>query len=168
MAKSSIEYIGAVVALAGGVALAGLLQGPATVAHAQAPKGTGPVRTVTITANDDMKFSLTEIKAAPGETLKIRLVSIGTQPRATMAHNVVVLQAGTNQLVFADAAAKAVATDYIPDAFKAQILASTPLIANGQTADLTLTLPRTAGNYPFLCTFPGHFAAGARGKIVVQ
>ena len=49
---TSVTEQWAVVALAGGVALAGLLQGPATVAHAQAPKGTGPVRTVTITAND--------------------------------------------------------------------------------------------------------------------
>lgn len=152
--------VAAAVVMAGSVAVAG-------VARAQAPKGNGPARTVTITANDDMKFSLTEIKAAPGETLKIRLVSIGTQPRATMGHNVVILQAGANQLVFADAAAKAVATDYIPDALKSQILAATPLIANGQTGDLTITLPYKPGNYPFLCTFPGHFAAGARGKIVV-
>lgn len=166
MAKSWIEYIEAGRGL---IAAALLLALPlAGVTQAQTPKAKGPVRTITITANDDMKFSLTEIKAAPGETLKIRLVSIGTQPRATMAHNVVILQAGANQLVFADAAAKAVATDYIPADLKGQILAATPLIANGQTADLTITLPTKPGNYAFLCTFPGHFAAGARGKIVVQ
>ena len=66
-------------------------------------------------------------KAKPGETLKIRLLAVGVAPRAAMAHNFVVLEAGTNQIAFADAAAKAVATDYIPAALRNQILAATTL-----------------------------------------
>jgi azurin len=132
---------------------------------AQAP---APSRTITVTANDDMKFNLTEIMAKPGETLRIRLLATGTAPKSAMAHNFVILNAGTNQLVFADAAAKAVGTDYIPPALKSSVLATTILIGNGESAEVIFKVPAKAGNYPFLCSFPGHFAAGARGKIVVQ
>lgn len=127
-----------------------------------------PTRTVTITANDDMKFSLTEIPAKPGEVLRVRLLAVGTAPKSTMAHNFVLLNAGTNQLVFADAAAKAVTTDYMPAALKSSVLTATILIANGESAEVVFKVPAKAGNYPFLCSFPGHFAAGARGKLVVQ
>lgn len=127
-----------------------------------------PTRTVTITANDDMKFSLTEIPAKPGEVLRVRLLAVGTAPKSAMAHNFVLLNAGTNQLVFADAAAKAVTTDYIPAALKSSVLTATILIANGESAEVVFKVPTKAGNYPFLCSFPGHFAAGARGKLVVQ
>lgn len=127
-----------------------------------------PTRTITITASDDLKFSLTEIAAKPGEVLRVRLLAVGTAPKSAMAHNFVVLKAGTNQLVFADAAAKAVGTDYIPPALKSSILASTILIGNGESAEVTFKVPAQTGNYAFLCSFPGHFAGGARGKIVVQ
>ncbi|TAK18841.1 MAG: hypothetical protein EPO35_00770 [Acidobacteria bacterium] len=143
-----------------------LAAGSAAAQTKAAPKG--PVRTVVITAGDDMKFAPTEIAAKPGEVIKIRLMATGTMPAAVMRHNVVVLKAGTNQIDFAEAAATSPATDYIPPAMKSAILAQTPLIPNGQSAEVTFTVPAKAGNYPYLCTFPGHMAAGARGKIVVK
>ena len=127
-----------------------------------------PSRTVTITANDEMKLSINEITAKPGEVLRLRLLAVGTAPKATMAHNIVVLQAGSNQITFAEAAAKAVSTDYIPTALKSSIIAATILIGNGESAEIVFKVPTKAGNYPYLCSFPGHFAAGARGKIVVK
>lgn len=127
-----------------------------------------PTRTVTITANDEMKLNITEIAAKPGEVIRIRLLAVGTAPKSTMAHNFVLLNAGTNQIVFAEAAAKSVSTDYIPPALKNAILASTPLIGNGESTEVIVKVPKTPGNYPYLCTFPGHFAAGARGKLIVK
>ena len=136
----------------------------ATIA-AQTPM---PTRTITITADDAMKFSVTEITAKAGEVLRIRLLAVGTAPKSAMAHNFVLLKTGTNQILFAEAAAKAAATDYIPAALKNSVIASTILIANGESADVVVKVPATPGNYPFLCSFPGHFAAGARGKLIVQ
>ena len=127
-----------------------------------------PSRTITITANDEMKFSVTEITAKPGDVLRVRLLGIGTAPRATMAHNFVLLNAGSNQIVFAEAGARAAGTDYIPPALKGEIIASTTLVSNGESAEVVFTVPSKPGNYPFMCTFPGHFAAGARGKLIVQ
>jgi len=141
---------------------------PAAAQTKSAPKA--PVRTIIISAGDDMKFSPTEITAKPGDVIKIRLIAIGTMPMATMKHNVVVLKTGSNQIDFAEAAAKSPATDYIPAAaaMKAMIVAQTKLIENGQSAEVTFTVPAKVGNYPYLCTFPGHMAAGARGKLIVK
>lgn len=115
-----------------------------------------------------MKLNITEFTAKPGEVLRIRMLAVGTMPKATMSHNLVILNTGTNQILFAEAAAKAVSTDYIPAAMKSSILAATILIGNGESAEIVFKVPSKPGNYPYLCSFPGHFAAGARGKIVVQ
>lgn len=131
-----------------------------------APKA--PARTVVISAGDDMKFSPTEITAKPGDVIKVRLIAIGTQPMATMRHNFVLLKAGSNQIDFVEAAAKSPTTDYIPAAMKAMIVAQTKLVENGQSAEVTFTVPSKPGNYPYFCTFPGHMAAGARGKLIVK
>jgi azurin len=130
--------------------------------RAQAP------RLVVVTAGDDMKFSVTHIRARPGEVLKIRLNAVGTAPRAVMVHNLVVLKPGSSQIAFVEAAAQAKDTDYLPPSLKTQVLASTILVANGETAEVEVRLPKRAGVYPFLCSFPGHFANGARGTIEVK
>jgi azurin len=131
-------------------------------------KPASAVRTVEITGGDDMKYSITTIPAKPGETLRIRLTSKGTLPKVAMAHNVVVLKLGAKQLDFANAAAMAAKTDYIPPAMKDQVLAATTMAGPGETVETTFKVPAAAGSYPFLCTFPGHFAAGMRGNIVVK
>ena len=38
----------------------------------------------------------------------------------------------------------------------------TPLLGGGKTATLTVTLKK-GKSYPYLCTFPGHAAAGMKG-----
>jgi len=130
------------------------------------PASTG--RLVEITGGDDMKYSVTSISAKPGETLRIRLVSKGTLPKIAMAHNVVVLKAGAKQIDFVNAASQARATDFIPPDMKDQVLGATTLAGPGETVELVFKVPAAAGSYPYVCTFPGHFAAGMRGTIVVK
>jgi azurin len=125
-------------------------------------------RTIVLSANDQMKYSKTELTAKPGEVIKLRLLAVGEAPAIAMRHNFVLLKIGTDQLAFSDEAAKAVGTDYIPSALKSQIVAHTNLVANGQSTEITFTVPAKAGTYPFMCTFPGHFAAGMRGKLIVK
>ncbi len=132
------------------------------------PAAAGAPRTVEITGGDDMKYSVTSIPAKPGETLRIRLVSKGTLPKVAMAHNVVVLKSGAKQIDFANAAATASATGYIPADMKDQVLAATTMAGPGETVEVTFKVPAAAGSYPYLCTFPGHFAAGMKGMIVVK
>jgi azurin len=59
-------------------------------------------------------------------------------------------------------------TDYVPASRKADILAATALAGPGETVEVTFKVPAKAGSYPYVCTFPGHFAAGMRGDIVVK
>ena len=43
----------------------------------------------------------------------------------------------------------------------------TPMIKPGKTAKLTVSF-RKKGKYPYLCTVPGHAAAGMRGTFTVR
>ena len=125
-------------------------------------------RTVTITAGDDMKFSVTQITAKPGERLKIVLTSKGTMPKIAMAHNVVVLAKGTDVNAFVNASAMARNAAYVAPSFAKQVIASTKLAGNGETVDVTFTVPKAPGKYDFICSFPGHFLGGMRGVLTVK
>ena len=140
---------------------------PKPAADKPAAAKPGAARVVEIAASDDMKYSVTDIAAKAGETLRIKLVSKGTLPKVAMAHNVVVLKSGAKQADFANAAALARATDFIPAEMKDQVLGATGLAGPGETVEVTVKIP-AAGAYPYICTFPGHFAAGMRGTITAK
>jgi uncharacterized cupredoxin-like copper-binding protein len=44
---------------------------------------------------------------------------------------------------------------------------ATPLLQPGKTARLVITFKKK-GNYPYLCTVPGHAAAGMKGTFTVH
>ena len=142
-------------------------QKPAADTAKAAPAAKG-VRTVEIVGSEDMKFSMATIAAKPGEQLRIRLVAKGSMPKIAMAHNFVVLNKGAKVVDFATAAMNARATDFIPAEKKADILAHTPLAGAGETVEVTFKVPAAAGEYPYLCSFPGHFQAGMKGSLVVK
>ncbi|MFO7303501.1 MAG: plastocyanin/azurin family copper-binding protein [Acidobacteriota bacterium] len=125
-------------------------------------------RLIEIEGNDQMKFSVTEITAKPGELLTVRLRTVGKLPKMAMAHNFVLLAAKTDAAAFAQEAALAGATQYIPAKRKGEVLASTDLAGAGETVEVTFKAPAEAGSYDYICSFPGHFAAGMRGKLVVK
>jgi azurin len=126
------------------------------------------VRTIEIVGTEDMKFSMTTITAKPGEQLRVRLVVKGAMPKIAMAHNFVLLTKGAKVVDFATAAMNARATDFIPADKKADIVASTGLAGAGETVEVTFKVPAAAGEYPYICTFPGHFQAGMKGNLVVK
>lgn len=137
-----------------------------TAPSAPAEAATG--RAIDITANDTMKFSLTEIRAKPGETLTVTLRNIGTMPKFSMGHNWVLLKADTDLIAFTNAAATAAATDYLPAAYKSSILAATRLLGPKEQDTITFTAPKQPGSYPFLCSFPGHMQVGMKGSLIVE
>ena len=141
---------------------------PAAKPKPAAAAKTGAARTIEMTGGDDMKFNVTTINAKPGETIRIVLKSIGTLPKIAMAHNVVVLKANTDQIKFTQAGMTARDTDFIAPDLKGQVVAATKMAGPGETVDVTFKVPAAAGNYPYVCTFPGHFAAGMKGQLVVK
>jgi azurin len=135
---------------------------PAATA-AKAPAGAP--RVIEITANDQMKFSVTTIEAKPGEQLKVVLTNVGTLPKEAMGHNWVLLQAGTDGNAFSAAAITAKEKDYIPDSMKDKVIAHTALLGPRKSDEVTFTVP-PAGEYPFICSFPAHFAVGMKGMLI--
>jgi azurin len=127
-----------------------------------------PPRTIEITGGDDMRFSVTTIRASAGEPLRLRFTSKGTIPKVAMAHNVVVLKAGTDVVKFINDGASSRATDFIAPAMKDAVLARTPLAGPGETVQVVFTAPAKPGRYPFVCTFAGHFQAGMKGTLIVK
>jgi azurin len=160
--------------LVGGLSLATLLlagcgqaekPSPAIAPKAAAAPG---VKTLAITGDDAMKFNVTVFEVKAGEPVRVTLTNIGKMPKQAMAHNWVLLQpcSEADFNAFGMAATMAAPT-HIPTGTAAKIIAQTKLLGPGETDTIDFTAPAQPGEYPFLCTFPGHFAL-MKGKLVVK
>jgi len=140
---------------------------PAPQAPADAPAATydGPPAEITITpVGNEMRYEQTEFTVAPGQTVHLTLNNTATNP--AMSHNVVVLALGADPNAVGQAALSAAGTGYIPQDMADRIVAHTPMSAPGQTVEVTFTAPQQAGDYPYICTFPGHYVT-MRGTMRV-
>lgn len=126
-------------------------------------------KTIEIDSLDNLRFSEEVITVQPGETVTIKLVNNSKIPAIAMSHNWVLLKAGIDVHAFDKAALKAGKdNDYLPKGMDDQIIAHTGLVGGGESDTVTFTAPKTPGEYEYICTFPGHFAAGMKGKLVVK
>jgi azurin len=155
------------VTMTAAAAVAGAVVAGAATGRATPPKATGAGRVVTIVATDTMKFDPASIAAKPGEKLHVVLKASGVMPKVAMAHNFVILKPGTDTAAFVSASAMA-RPDFIAPTLKAQVLVSTTLAGAGESVSADLVAPAKAGQYPFICTFPGHFNGGMKGVLVVK
>ncbi|MFA5057441.1 MAG: plastocyanin/azurin family copper-binding protein [Opitutaceae bacterium] len=132
------------------------------------PAAPGGPKTFEITANDTMKYSVTRLEVAAGEDVKVVLTNTGTQPRQVMGHNWVLLQKDADPAAFVNAAATHQAQDYFPAELAGEVLARINLLGPRQSGEVEFKAPAAPGEYPFLCTFPGHFLTGMKGVLVVH
>lgn len=121
---------------------------------------------ITLTGNDQMKFSANLFKVKAGETVTLDFKNIGTQPKKFMAHNVVILNQGADETAFAEAALTAKDNDYIPANLSSEIVKNTKLLGPGESDKITFTLT-DKGAYHFFCSFPGHHTV-MTGTIVAE
>ena len=142
--------------------IAGAFAAPAVVDTAAQP------RTIDIVGTDDMKYSVTTITAKPGEEIRIRLMAKGKIPKIAMAHNFVLLKLGVNVEKFVNDGAPHRQTDFIAPGMAGSVIAKTALAGPGETVQVTFKVPDKPGQYPYLCTFPGHYQAGMKGTLVVK
>jgi len=85
-----------------------------------------------------------------------------------MPHNFVIVKPGTADAVGNAAialGAEGFKKGWLPES--PDILHATKLLEKGETQELEFTAPTEAGDYPFICTFPGH-AGIMRGVIEVR
>ena len=90
-------------------------------------------------------------------------------PKIAMGHNVVILKKGITAIAFGQKAlaAGANAVNALPDSVKGDVLAHTKLLGPDETDTIIFDAPKEAGDYEYVCTFPGHFAL-MRGKMSVK
>lgn len=119
---------------------------------------------VVIESNDQMKFDLSEIKVKAGDTVVLTLKHVGKLPKAAMGHNWVLLAQGTDIAAFSQKAVRARDTEYIPEGD--EVIINTSLIGGGEETTIEFVVP-AAGEYDFICSFPGHFAI-MKGKFIVE
>ncbi len=77
-----------------------------------------------------------------------------------MQHNLLIIQPGTLEIVGKAAddmlrSSEAYEKQYIPSI--PEVLHHTPLVNPGESFTLEFTAPTEPGDYPYLCTFPGHW-----------
>ncbi|MEL6545878.1 MAG: azurin [Myxococcota bacterium] len=131
-----------------------------------APAPTGEKQAVTLTVGDNIAYSTKLIEVKAGSTVEVTVKHTGKLPKEAMGHNFVLLKQGTDMGKFAAAAMSAAATNYVPDAMKDSVIAATKLVGGGESDTVSFTAP-APGEYQYLCSFPGHYAA-MNGKLVVS
>jgi glucose/arabinose dehydrogenase/azurin len=114
------------------------------------------VRTIRIVATvGTMKFDIEHFTVEAGEDVEIVLVNPDYMP-----HNLLITTPGKLEAVSLKAEAMAAEPDafekhFVPDT--PDVLFATKLLQQGETERLRFTAPSDPGNYPFVCTFPGHW-----------
>ncbi|HCD53052.1 MAG TPA: azurin [Balneolaceae bacterium] len=120
---------------------------------------------ITIEANDQMRFNLSEIKVKEGDTVVLTLKHVGKLPKAAMGHNWVLLKKDVAMADFAKTAMTAKATDYIPEGTE-DVIVHTKMLGGGEETTIEFEAP-AKGEYTFICSFPGHYAL-MNGKFIVE
>ena len=124
---------------------------------------------IIITGNDTMQFDTKEFTVNAGEEVELELKNIGKLPKIAMGHNLVILKKGISAIKFGQKimGMGASATNVLPAASMDDVIAATKLLGPSESDTITFTAPSEAGDYQFVCTFPGHFAM-MRGIMVVK
>ena len=104
---------------------------------------------------DQMKYSKTSFTVKAGSVVRIVL----TNPDF-MQHNLLVLKPGSMNKVgeAADALARepnGAELQYVPKV--PEVLFHTPLVNPQKSSTITFRVPAQTGDYPYVCTFPGHW-----------
>ena len=100
-----------------------------------------------------MAFDKTKLSVPTGAEVHLTMKNNATM--ATLPHNWVLVKPGTEASVAAAGLKLGDPAGYV-DVRDKDMLVHTPLAKPGETAEVTFTAP-DVGNYPYICTFPGHY-----------
>ena len=102
------------------------------------------------TKGEQLFFDKAELTVKAGE--KVTLVF--TNASTGMPHNWVLVKPGTQDKVAKDSLAAGAGKGWL--ATGPDVLAHTKMVDGKKSDTITFTAPAAPGNYPYLCTFPGH------------
>jgi azurin len=116
-----------------------------------APAQAGPAPTLAISVDgNNLKFNTAKISARAGSEVTLKFNNVSTINQ----HNWVLVRAGAKDVVSTRGVTAGPDKNWLQPG-DPQVIASIPLLDPGQNAEARFTAP-AAGNYQFVCTFPGH------------
>jgi azurin len=123
-------------------------------APTEAPKAAQHVELQLATVGNTMAFDKTKLSVPAGAEVHLTIKNNATM--ATLPHNWVLVKPGTEASVAAAGLKLGEPAGYF-DVRDKNALAHTPMAKPGETTDVTFTAPADAGDYPYICTYPGHY-----------
>jgi len=123
------------------------------------------VRSIEISAGQNLAYSTRLLRARPGEQLRLTL----NNPDA-VSHNWALIKPGslarvgelTSKLV---ADPQAALHQYVPQTD--DVLVYTDIVPPREKFTIYFQAPRQKGRYPYLCTFPGHWMV-MNGDLIIE
>jgi azurin/glucose/arabinose dehydrogenase len=122
----------------------------------------GPDKTLIFATKPGMQFDITTFEVKPGAKIKLTFTD-----NDDMQHNLVVLQPNSADEIGEIAlnmGLEGPGLNYVPKSDK--VIAHTKLLSPGDTDTIYFTAPDKPGNYPYICTYPGHYTV-MRGVMKV-
>ena len=115
--------------------------------------------------NGQMKFTQATITARPGQRVEITLNNTDDMP-----HNLVIFRRGTfaeyqKELFGSLNEPNAQLRGFVPDS--PNVLVASRLLNAGESTVVAFDAPTEPGEYPFVCSFPGHWAT-MRGVLRIE
>lgn len=142
-----------------GTAAAPAAAAPVAAATPAAPASSGDVAIVNLKPGlaNPMSFDVTSFSVKAGQKVKLTFANESATP---LQHNFVLCKMGSKDRVIALANGmmaempKWMAKGFIPES--PDVLHHTKLLNIKESETLEFTAPAEKGDYPYLCTFPGH------------
>jgi azurin len=136
----------------------------------QAFRDDGNVLEIEIEGDDQIRYNLDRLNVRAGQMVRLTLRHVGNLPAQAMGHNVVIIHPDDDVFEFgADVGEQGgnLQNGYMPESLRERAVAFTALIGGGETTTVEFQAPSEPGEYPFLCSFPGHFGQ-MNGIMVVE
>jgi uncharacterized cupredoxin-like copper-binding protein len=128
---------------------------------------TQDAKVIEIRVGDNMRFTPSVIDAHPGQRMRVILKAVGKIQ--ALGHTFVLLKKGTAPKDFVDRTSEATKeAGVILPAMTDQVIAASTLVKPGDVGEVTFEAPTQRGEYIFVCTFPGHFNLGMKGRLIVK
>lgn len=110
----------------------------------------------------EMAFEPNVINVTAGGEIKLKLINKGTD--IMMLHNIVFTKKGKADEIGVKAIRAGEKKQYIPN--DPAVIAASKLVGPLDSVIVQFKTPKP-GNYPFICTYPGHYLK-MRGRLVVK
>jgi azurin len=142
---------------------------PATIAPsvtASAPPAVDasqPTAELKISASGStMSFDVTKFEVKVGQPVHVVLEN---KPPGELPHNWVLLSKAGKEASYAASVVALEKDGYYKEAD--EVIAHVDMVKPGKTAETTFIAPKTPGDYPYICSFPGHYMM-MKGVLTVK